>query len=92
MKLKKLFLSALAAVLSLSIVFSLAACGDEKTPAVTAIAVNPAAVEIETGDAAKITVTATYDDETTAELKAGDVTWASDNQEVASVTDRKSVV
>ncbi len=86
MKLKKLFLSALAAVLSLSIVFSLAACGDEKTPAVTAIAVNPAAVEIETGDAAKITVTATYDDETTAELKAGDVTWASDNQEVASVT------
>lgn len=86
MKLKKLFLSALAAVLSLSIVFSLAACGDEKTPAVTAIAVNPATVEIETGDAAKITVTATYDDETTAELKAGDVTWASDNQEVASVT------
>ncbi len=86
MKLKKLFLSALAAVLSLSIVFSLAACGDEKTPAVTAIAVNPATVEIETGDAAKIVVTATYDDETTAELKAGDVTWASDNQEVASVT------
>ena len=86
MKLKKLFFSSLAVVLSLVMVFSLAACGKDKTPAVTAIAVNPTSIEVETGDTAKIAVTATYDDETTAEIKAGDVTWSSDNQNVASVT------
>ncbi len=86
MKFKKHFLSALAVVLSLVFVFSFAACGGDGEEAITAIAINPTTVEVETGDTARLAVTATYKDETTADLKVGDVTWASDNQAVASVT------
>lgn len=86
MRIKKHLLSALALILSLVLMLPFTACGGDKTPAVTAIAINSAAVEVETGDTIRLTVTATYNDDTTAELKAGDVTWASDNQAVASVT------
>jgi len=86
MRIKKHILSALALVLSLLLVFSFTACGDDKTPAITAISMSSAALEVETGDTARLTVTATYKDETEVELKAGDVTWASDNPSVASVT------
>lgn len=86
MRIKKHILSALALVLSLLLVFSFTACGDDKTPAITAISMSSAALEVETGDTARLTVTATYKDESEVELKAGDVTWASDNPSVASVT------
>ena len=50
MKFKKHFLSALAVVLSLVFVFSFAACGGDGEEAITAIAINPTTVEVETGD------------------------------------------
>ena len=86
MKLKKHIMSALVAALSLIMVLAFVACGGDKDPKVTAIALNQPTVEIETGTTSKLTVTATYDDETSGELKAGDVTWASDNESVATVT------
>lgn len=86
MKLKKHILSALAVALSLVLVFAFVACGGNKGPKVTAITLNPPTAEVETGDTVKLTASATYDDETTAELKAGDVTWTSDKPDVATVT------
>ncbi|MDE6676513.1 MAG: Ig-like domain-containing protein, partial [Clostridia bacterium] len=86
MKLKKHVLSALVAALSLVLVFAFVACGGNKDPKVTAIELNPKTVEVETENTVKLTATATYDDETTAELKAGDVEWSSDKPDIATVT------
>lgn len=86
MKLKRVILTVLVAVLSLVMAAAFVACGNNEEKEVTAISLNTTTVEIETGNTAKLEATATYSDETTAELKAGDVTWTSDNTAVATVT------
>lgn len=87
MKLKKAIVTVLVAVLSLVMAAALIGCGNtDKEAKVTAIALDKATVVVETGNAAKLVATATYSDNTTKELNAGDVTWTSDTPTVATVT------
>lgn len=85
MKLKKTILSVMACVLSFVMLLSLAACGP-KEPEVTALTLSAATVEIATGESQRLTVTAKYSDDTTAELEAKDVEWSSSTESVATVS------
>lgn len=84
MKLKKAILSVVACALSFVLLFSLAACGD-KEPKITAIALDKTEVTLATGEVSRLVANATYGNDTTEPLAAGDVEWSSSAESVASV-------
>lgn len=90
MKLKKTILSVMACAVSLVMLFSLAACGDEtkKDPQVTAIALDKTEASVNTGETVRLTVKATYDDDTSADLSSGaeGLAWKSSDESIATVT------
>lgn len=84
MKIKRALITVMIVALTLAMSVAFVACGNNEKQ-VTALALNMATVEVDTGGTARLAVTATYEDSTTDEINVGDVTWESDNTAVATV-------
>lgn len=65
--------------------FSIDVHNTEVNAAILSIAITPASATMGVGDSSSFTVTATYDDGTTADITA-DVDWSVDNEAIASIT------
>lgn len=87
MKRKKTFLSVVSCVVAFVMFFSLAACQTKKDPQITAIALDKTEATVNVGETVRLSITATYDNQTTDSLSssAEGLIWSSSNESVATV-------